>query len=214
MRLQGVMILAAAPDSALAYKRRAFYQNAMRGIVLNWSNCSNKGEASFKGSKDPFCKCVPPTPYKSYQLMYMPMDSCRGRNKKGSGLLLVYLPSGPSHVCVLAMNFQTDIGEPVGQVLSAVSTCRRTPDGSAYPLDMPWGNMGTTMNGVCAAALYNYYGFDEFNSTTMADSRCFMQRQLGYIFNHKCPEDTKSSNSSCNTPDAEGFSYMVGCAFA
>ena len=96
---------------------------------------------------------------------------------------------------------------------TALSVCRRTRDGSAYPLDMPWGNMGTTLNGVCAAALYNHYGFDSWNKTEMVESRCFMQRQLGYIFNHKCSADEKTTaKSPCNTPGAEGFSYMVGCA--
>lgn len=77
---------------------------------------------------------------------------------------------------------------------------------------MPWGSMGTTMNGVCAAALYNYYAFDQFIQTEMVESRCFMQRQLGYIFNHKCADSKKMVSSSCNTPTTEGFSYMVGCA--
>lgn len=84
-----------------------------------------------------------------------------------------------------------------------------TPDGSAYPLDMPWGNMGTTMNGICAAALYNWYEYDFANKTEVANSRCFMQRQLGYTFNHKCPVP-EEPHYKCNTPDTSGWSYMVG----
>ena len=87
--------------------------------------------------------------------------------------------------------------------------CRATPDGSAYPLDIPWGNMGTTMNGVCAAALYNYYEYDLANKTEVQDSRCFMSRQLGYIFNHKCTA-AGTEEYKCNTPDTMGWSYMVG----
>jgi hypothetical protein len=75
---------------------------------------------------------------------------------------------------------------------------------------MPWGNLGTSLNGVCAAALYNHYAFDGFKTPNMVQSRCFMQRQLGYIFNHKCAASAKSRTSSCNTRSAEGFSYMVG----
>lgn len=76
---------------------------------------------------------------------------------------------------------------------------------------MPWGNMGTTLNGVCTAALYNFYEFDAANKTEMVDARCFMQRQLGYIFNHKCLDPPEPEVYKCNTADAEGWSYMVGC---
>eukprot|EP00892_Ulva_mutabilis_P000082 jgi/Ulvmu1/10074/UM006_0021.1 len=84
--------------------------------------------------------------------------------------------------------------------------CQRTPDGSAYPLSMPWGNLGTTMNGMCAVGTYQALGYDSQESPLRKSAACFMQRQLGYIFNHKCP----FGNTTCNTPDAEGFSYMVG----
>eukprot|EP00892_Ulva_mutabilis_P000083 jgi/Ulvmu1/10075/UM006_0022.1 len=85
--------------------------------------------------------------------------------------------------------------------------CERTPDGSAYPLAMPWGNLGTIMNGMCAAGTYHDLGFDAADSPIRQASACSMQRQLGYIFNHKCTDD---EDSSCATPNAEGFSYMVG----
>ena len=85
--------------------------------------------------------------------------------------------------------------------------CRRTPDGSAYPLDFPWGNLGTTMNGMCAAGIYQALGYDGVSSKARKDAACFMQRQLGYIFNHKCT----TRGSSCNTRGPDGFSYMVGC---
>eukprot|EP00892_Ulva_mutabilis_P000098 jgi/Ulvmu1/10089/UM006_0036.1 len=84
--------------------------------------------------------------------------------------------------------------------------CERTPDGSAYPLDFPWGNLGTTMNAMCAAGVYGRLAFDADDSPLRKDAACFMQRQLGYIFNHKC----ETRGSSCNTNGTEGFSYMVG----
>lgn len=92
----------------------------------------------------------------------------------------------------------------------AHALCRRTPDGSAYPLSMPWGNLGTTMNGMCAVGMYQALGYDSLESPLRKSAACFVQRQLGYVFNHKC----LPTNSSCNTPDSEGFSYMVGCAAA
>jgi hypothetical protein len=88
-----------------------------------------------------------------------------------------------------------------------VALCRRTPDGSAYPLDMPWGNSGTIMSGICASALYNYWNFDDKASPVRLASRCFMRKQLGYHYNHKC-----SHTGACNTGTDEGFSYTVGCA--
>ena len=64
------------------------------------------------------------------------------------------------------------------------------------------------MNGMCAAGIYQTLGYDPVNSKARKDAACFMQRQLGYIFNHKC----SSGTSSCNTKGPDGFSYMVGCA--
>ena len=75
---------------------------------------------------------------------------------------------------------------------------------------MPWGNLGTTMNGMCAVGIYQTLGYDSLESPLRKSAACFMQRQLGYIFNHKCA----FGNTTCNTPDNEGFSYMVGCASA
>lgn len=86
--------------------------------------------------------------------------------------------------------------------------CRKTPDGSAYTLDFPWGNTGSILNGVCLSAVYQKLAIDPASSEAAADNRCFIQRQLGYFFNHKCT----TTGSACNTPTDEGFSYMVGCA--
>ena len=89
-----------------------------------------------------------------------------------------------------------------------------------------WGNYGVIMGGMCAAAIVEKYNLDPDNSSR---NRCFMQRQIGYMFNHKCAtcdeiddsNDTVEGNggefnntecSKCDTPDSSGFSYMVGCA--
>ena len=66
------------------------------------------------------------------------------------------------------------------------------------------------MNGMCMAAIAGKLGL---LSTTAAEreSNCFIQRQMGYIFNHKCADDEEHGDSSCNTSDSEGFSYVVGC---
>ena len=88
-----------------------------------------------------------------------------------------------------------------------VFNCRRTPDGSAYPLDMPWGNSGTIMNGMCAAAMYQFIQVDQPTHPVYKDASCFLRQQLGYFFNHKC-----THTGSCNTgASSEGFSYQVGC---
>jgi hypothetical protein len=84
---------------------------------------------------------------------------------------------------------------------------RKTPDGSMYPLFMPWGNMGTIMNGLCLNAVYQRIAFDKPASPPMKASRCFMHQQMGYIFNHKCDR----TGESCSTPTTAGFAYQVGC---
>jgi hypothetical protein len=86
--------------------------------------------------------------------------------------------------------------------------CRRSADGNAYPLDIPWGNTGSSMNAICMAALYHKYGFDEMDQPKMKAARCFMQRQLGFVTNHKC----ERSNATCATKGKAGFSYIVGYA--
>ena len=63
------------------------------------------------------------------------------------------------------------------------------------------------MNGICLSAVYQHLNFDEPSSAARSRNRCFLQRQMGYLFNHKC----STPGSSCNTPDNEGFSYLVGC---
>lgn len=60
--MQGVVILAGAPDAPEAYNRKTFYQDALRGIVTNWSNCSSGLEASFFGK--PYCE------YASFPFQY------------------------------------------------------------------------------------------------------------------------------------------------
>lgn len=90
---------------------------------------------------------------------------------------------------------------------SCAFNCRRTPDGSAYPLDMPWGNSGTIMNGMCAAAMYQFIQVDQPTHPVYKGASCFLRQQLGYFFNHKCTQ-----TGSCNTgASSEGFSYQVGC---
>eukprot|EP00892_Ulva_mutabilis_P000071 jgi/Ulvmu1/10064/UM006_0011.1 len=91
-------------------------------------------------------------------------------------------------------------------IINYYKFCERTPDGSAYPLDFPWGNLGTAMNGMCAAGMYQALAYDSVDSEARKDAACFMQRQLGYTFNHKCATD----GYSCNTNGPDGFSYMVG----
>jgi hypothetical protein len=73
---------------------------------------------------------------------------------------------------------------------------------------MPWGNSGTIMNGMCATAMYQVMGVDPPTHPTFKTGSCFLRKQLGYFFNHKCKHI-----GSCNTgPSSEGFSYQVGCA--
>lgn len=75
-------------------------------------------------------------------------------------------------------------------------------------MEVPWGHTGTSLNAVCMAGIYHRFSLGQQDTRRVRDARCFMHQQLGYLLNHKC--DT--AGSSCNTPDAEGFSYMVGCA--
>ena len=49
--------MAGAPDAPAAYNRKSFYQDVLRGIVINWSNCSNQGMAESEGKV--FCECAP-----------------------------------------------------------------------------------------------------------------------------------------------------------
>jgi hypothetical protein len=74
-------------------------------------------------------------------------------------------------------------------------------------VDIPWGQNGAGMQGVCSAALYAKLVVDDYTNEDARAARCFMQRQLGYLTNHKCT----IPSSMCNTPDSEGYSYMVGC---
>ena len=113
MHAQGVMILAGAPDSALAYKRKAFYQSSMRGIVINWSNCSNQGEASFDtAGKDPFCMCALPSGARiemevlNIQDYFLGLSWTRDNYEIADALALPALPHSPLHIkhttCVCA----------------------------------------------------------------------------------------------------------------
>ena len=86
---------------------------------------------------------------------------------------------------------------------------RRTRDGYLYPVDVPWGNMGTSLGGVCMAAIYA--ALPGGSGGDKGRARCFMQSQLAYITNHKCSSGDAASHK-CRTRGAEGFSYIVGCA--
>jgi hypothetical protein len=52
--------MAGARDMPGAKKSKKFYQGALRGVVINWSNCSNKGEGIYPGFEEPFCLFVAP----------------------------------------------------------------------------------------------------------------------------------------------------------
>jgi hypothetical protein len=75
-------------------------------------------------------------------------------------------------------------------------------------LQIPWGNTGAALNAVCLSGIYQKLGINAFTDQKMKDARCLMQRELGYLTNHKCAR----SGYKCNTATAEGWSYMVGCA--
>jgi hypothetical protein len=92
------------------------------------------------------------------------------------------------------------------RLLNPVHECRRTEDGNAYPIHIPWGNTGTTISGVCLAALYMRYGIDKDEDQAMKDARCFMHRQLGFLTNHKCSR----RDHACSTTGPSGYSYIVG----
>ena len=62
---------------------------------------------------------------------------------------------------------------------------------------------------MCGAAIYQKMGLDSYDSEFNKRARCMMQRELGYLTNHKC---TRTDGSKCNTGSSEGWSYMVGCA--
>lgn len=90
--------------------------------------------------------------------------------------------------------------------------CRRTPDGKAYPVSIPWGNNGASLQAICSAAIYLKAGSDGFDDDDAKNARCFMHRELGYITNHKCGAGRPAGQYACNTGESEGFSYMIGCA--
>jgi hypothetical protein len=56
--------------------------------------------------------------------------------------------------------------------------------------------------------MYQNVGLDGFFDDDMKDVRCMMQRELGYLTNHKCARSDAAYK--CVTPTAEGWSYMVG----
>lgn len=89
-----------------------------------------------------------------------------------------------------------------------INCYRRTADGGAYPLDIPQGQIGQGLNGICLTAVASKLGL--LTSTFKRQAHCFMQRQLGYMYNHKCADNAEHGDSSCNTDDSEGFSYIVG----
>jgi hypothetical protein len=55
------------------------------------------------------------------------------------------------------------------------SSCRKTPDGYAYPIDVPWGNMGSSWSALCMAGIYQSLGVEDDLSDTLKDVRCFLQ---------------------------------------
>jgi hypothetical protein len=73
-------------------------------------------------------------------------------------------------------------------------------------MEQPWGNTGMGLQAVCNAAIFSKLADKAADMT--ADPICFMHRQLGFLTNHKC----NHPGYTCNTPDTEGFSYMIGCA--
>ena len=85
---------------------------------------------------------------------------------------------------------------------------RRTPDGTAYQVQAGWGNTGSVLQAVCSNAIDLKTGVKRFTEQEVNDALCFIDREIGYLFNHKCDR----SNDTCATPDEEGFSYMIGCA--
>jgi hypothetical protein len=85
--------------------------------------------------------------------------------------------------------------------------CRRTADGNAYPVDIPWGQNGAGMQAVCAASIYAKLAVDGYDNVEARRARCLVQRQLGFLLNHKCT----TTGSKCVTSSTEGWSYMVGC---
>jgi hypothetical protein len=88
--------------------------------------------------------------------------------------------------------------------------CRRTQDGYAYPVDVPWGNTGTSAAAVCMAGIYHKTSGEPFDDPQMRSARCFIQKQLGHLVNHKCPADRNQTEFGCNTDSVEGYSYMMG----
>lgn len=108
-----------------------------------------------------------------------------GYNFRISGSTFQHSPENPTQL----VEHQAKI-EPRSRFL-----CRKTPDGSAYPLDVPWGNMGAITNGLCITAIAEKYSVDPDNSER---NRCFMQRQLGYV-----------TLSTCAYHDAVGASSKI-----
>lgn len=132
--------------------------------------------------------------------------------------------------------------------------CRRTADGYAYPVDVPWGNTGTSAAAVCMAGIYHKVrtcllsdflcsacisaadqtvthsrratlnqwthaarmqtSGEAFDDPQMMSARCFIQKQLGHLVNHKCVSSRDPAEFGCNTDSVEGYSYMMGCAAA
>lgn len=96
--------------------------------------------------------------------------------------------------------------------MTFMHTCRRTTDGYAYPVGVPWGNTGTSFAAVCMAGVYHKTSGDPFDDPQMRSARCFIQKQLGHLLNHKCSGSRDPAAFKCNTASEEGYSYLMGHA--
>jgi hypothetical protein len=66
------------------------------------------------------------------------------------------------------------------------------------------------MQAVCAASIYAKLAVDDYDNVEARRARCLVQRQLGFLLNHKCTT-SPGAGSKCVTSSTEGWSYMVGC---
>ena len=84
-------------------------------------------------------------------------------------------------------------------------SCRRTPDGSAYPVDIPWGNTGIITGGMCASSIVEKYNLDPDNSSR---NRCFLERQMGCDVTYKTTARCRACMHAMWSPCARYRSYM------
>lgn len=72
--------MAGAPDAPAAYNRKSFYQDVLRGIVINWSNCSNQGMAESEGKV--FCECAPEPRLTPFMYCHTAEQEGKGRRRE------------------------------------------------------------------------------------------------------------------------------------